>query len=358
MTSTSTSSPSTSRLVPVTAATAAPLKDTPQNGGKNKDKNRSKKSVLKSLISDASLSGDRSEQREKRLRRFESSSSGSHVTTTRDDDVDDWADTGLVGTCTRLEKRYFRLTAAPNPADVRPLTVLKETLLLLEQKWRTEKDYFYICDQFKSLRQDLSVQHIRNDFTALVYESHARIALEKGDIGEFNQCQTQLRELYLQGIPGSQSEFLAYRILYFLMSRSASDLNNALAILTHIERCQPEVQHALKVRHASVTGNYIRWFQLYSSAPHMGKYLMGHFAQRERLVAMRAICKSFRPSIEVETVRAWLGFEREKVEEFLGEIGVTYVEKNRKVIDTKASMQAVVNAAHSANARVDIKGQL
>ena len=88
-------------------------------------------------------------------------------------------DQPLVGRCMNLEKQYFRLTSAPDPANVRPLSVLEKTLELLKKKWRDEQNYSYICDQFKSLRQDLTVQHIKNDFTVLVYEIHARIALEK-----------------------------------------------------------------------------------------------------------------------------------------------------------------------------------
>lgn len=85
----------------------------------------------------------------------------------------------LVGTCTDLEKRYLRLTSEPDPAKVRPLHILRQTLEFLKKKWRKEQNYAYICDQFKSLRQDLTVQHIKNEFTVLAYEIHARIALEK-----------------------------------------------------------------------------------------------------------------------------------------------------------------------------------
>lgn len=63
-------------------------------------------------------------------------------------------------------------------------------------------------------RQDLTVQHIKNDLTMLVYEAHARSALEYGDLAEFNQCQTQVHALRRAGVAGSSHEFLAYRLIY------------------------------------------------------------------------------------------------------------------------------------------------
>ncbi len=199
----------------------------------------------------------------------------------------------VVGRCQDLEKRYFRLTSAPNPDTVRPLPVLERTLDLLKSKWKRDANYSYICDQFKSLRQDLTVQHIKTEFTVNVYEIHARIALEKGDLGEYNQCQTQLRALHSQQLGGHPEEFKAYRILYFIHTCNRTDMNDALADLTPEEKLHPAIKHALNTRSALALGNYHRFANLYNEPPpNMGAYLMDMFVARERLAALSNTCLS------------------------------------------------------------------
>lgn len=197
----------------------------------------------------------------------------------------------IVGTSEVLEKRYLRLTAPPVPSNVRPERILRQTLDVLKKKWRKEGNYSYICDQFKSMRQDLTVQRIRNDFTVSVYEIHARIALEKGDIGEYNQCQTQLRSLYTLGLKGNPIEFKAYRILYFIHTANRTGLNDTLANLTTAEKEERPIKHALQIRSALALGNYHKFFQLYLDTPNMGAYLLDMFVARERLAAICNICK-------------------------------------------------------------------
>jgi hypothetical protein len=229
---------------------------------------------------------------ETRRRRFEDSGSGSGYQSPASNTDEPNKDSGpVVGTCQKLEKNYFRLTAPPKPENVRPLGVLKKALDLLKKKWKHEGNYGYICDQFKSLRQDLTVQHIKNDFTVSVYEIHARIALEKGDLGEYNQCQTQLRALYAMQLGGHPTEFKAYRILYFIYTRNQTAITAALADLTPAEKLDAAVRHALEVRSALALGNYHRFFRLYLDTPNMGAYLMDMFVDRERLSALCRICK-------------------------------------------------------------------
>ena len=225
---------------------------------------------------------------EKRQKRFD----GGYKSTYKPSPSPEPTSGPVVGTCQVLEKQYFRLTSAPNPSQVRPESILRQTLDLLKKKWKKEGNYGYICDQFKSMRQDLTVQRIKNEFTVTVYEIHARIALEKGDLGEYNQCQTQLRALYAQKLGGNPVEFKAYRILYFIHTSNRTALNDVLADLTTAEKEEKAIKHALDVRSALALGNYHRFFRLYLDTPNMGAYLMDMFVVRERLAALSNICKA------------------------------------------------------------------
>ncbi|KAL5395983.1 hypothetical protein PMIN04_000914 [Paraphaeosphaeria minitans] len=234
---------------------------------------------------------------EKRKQRFQLGKNGNSSTppwnSPKPDSDADMDNAPCVGTNMSLEKSYFRLTAPPKPETVRPQHVLEKTLAMLRKKWKADKNYGYMCNQFKSLRQDLTVQHIKNDFTVKVYESHARIALEQGDMGEYNQCQTQLKALYSQNLAGNPDEFTAYRVLYFVYTCNKTDMNDLLAELTPSDKIKPEIKHALDVRSSLALGNYHKFFRLYTIAPRMGMYLMDMFIGRERLHALANISRAY-----------------------------------------------------------------
>ncbi|OBZ88123.1 THP3 C2A9.11c, partial [Choanephora cucurbitarum] len=304
------------------------------------------------------ISSEEEAKRLKRLRRFEEDAAQFRTQSPMEQsDFNQTSGAAVVGTCQKLEKNYLRLTAAPDPSTVRPLEVLKQTLELLKQKWTTEANYTYICDQFKSMRQDLTVQHIKNEFTVQVYEIHARIALEKSDLGEYNQCQTQLKELYTKGISGNVMEFTAYRILYFLHTQNWADVNATMANLTLDQKQDPAVQHALGVRSSLATGNYHRFFSLYKQAPNMGGYLMDQFCERERVNALLILCKACRPEIPIAFLETELGFEsKEQTVKFLVEQKAL---KNPEAncLESKVALIELMEAVKKFK-KIDIKGQL
>jgi hypothetical protein len=258
----------------------------------------SEKRHKKNTISaDKSFSKSDQADLDKRIKRFNTDTPNSKAAPTRSaarpDNDSDMSAAPCVGTNLSLEKSYFRLTAPPNPETVRPQRVLEKTLSMLTKKWKDEKKYGYICNQLKSLRQDLTVQHIKNAFTVKVYEIHARIALETGDLGEYNQCQTQLKALYSQKLGGNPAEFTAYRILYFVYTCNKTDMNDLLAELTPADKIHPWIKHALDVRSSLALGNYHKFFKLYLAAPDMGSYLMDMFIERERLHALANMSRRF-----------------------------------------------------------------
>jgi len=212
----------------------------------------------------------------------------------------------------------------------------------------------------------------------------------QGDLGEFNQCQCQLKILYDEGVPGHREEFTAYRLLYFILARARSDINHMIATMPESDKKVPEIAHALQVRQAVALGDYKRLGELAASAPNMGGFLMDHFMPRERAIALVAMCKSyamllrvkssghavnsrakktalteerpcpfiarFRPNLTLTYIQESFQLDTlEEAKEFVENMGGIITDGN--LLDTKASLGHVMAAA-SSHYKVDIKGQL
>ncbi|CAL5222496.1 g4870 [Coccomyxa viridis] len=248
---------------------------------------------------------------------------GNHADVSRKDrvaalgeDVDqvDWDLFVVKGTMQELEKSYFRLTLAPDPSTVRPESVLRRAYERLVHLLRQGKqNYFYALDQFKGMRQDCTVQHLRNDLTVNIYEAHARAALEYGDNAEYNQCQTQLDFLYRDSsVPGCRAEFAAYRILYQTAHAKQGDnagLLNTLRNTLHLAEGSAAVSHALQVREAVFCCDYQKLFSLYEAAPNMGRALMDISYDKFRHAALNMAVRVYKPHVQVDFLTSLLGFK-------------------------------------------------
>lgn len=52
------------------------------------------------------------------------------------------------------------LSQEPDPKKIRPYSVLRETVDQLKNRWKQKENYNWICSQFKSVRQDLTVSSL------------------------------------------------------------------------------------------------------------------------------------------------------------------------------------------------------
>ncbi|CCF56369.1 hypothetical protein KAFR_0B00700 [Kazachstania africana CBS 2517] len=278
----------------------------------------------------------------------------------------------IVGTCQNLEKSYLRLTSEPNPELVRPLNILKQAFTFVLNRYQKEHSYAYFCDQFKSIRQDLRVQMIENNFTIKVYQTHARVALENNDLGEFNQCQSRL--LYLYETPTfiskkkrNAEEFTVYLILYYLLTDNANGITSLKLQLSLNEKTtlkSKNVQLAFNMATAKLTGNYHQFMKIYSTINGPAINIIDAFIEKERLKALDTICKSYM-QLNLDFLWKELHFKNllELITFLRSKNLLNYIvtknegmEDEFKYLGTKAC-RPIVSQLYLKSKKVDIKGQ-
>jgi hypothetical protein len=269
----------------------------------------------------------------------------------------------VVGTCDRMEKRYLRLTSAPDPALVRPEPILSRWLNELEGIWsRREREWKYVEDQMRAIRQDLTVQNIRGPFTVRVYTLNARWALESGDLGQFNQCQTQIKMLHEScqvGGSDSKAEFQCYRLLYYFYQNLKMDEQVFIKQILGDLPVHPFVRFALEVRQAAINGNHSRYFSLTQregeGIPSHAKFLFRAFELRQRVSALIVLMKAMVVQLSVEWVSSVLAFK--SVEECRGFLDANgFIMKSKNQIDSKASLPVLLSHSVLHSQKLNLMG--
>lgn len=297
----------------------------------------------------------------------------------------------IVGKCEDLEKHYLRLTSEPDPLKVRPQKVLEKSINFILNRYHIDVlvGYSYVNNQFKSIRQDLTVQHIKNDFAIKVYETHARIAIENNDLGEFNQCQSQLQYLFYlkkrsnknlsNSVYSIELEFKCYRIIYMIMMGNYSEVYKLKLELYSYKtqvmgKKQSEllncIDQAFSLQSDQIHGDYHSFFKTYNffkSTPvmNLGYHLIKNFlVTKERIKSLNVISKSYR-KLPLSFLKDELQFSSDEADDidnlntFLIKYNLNQCIVSDKDFDCAASrgiLQSIV--VHNGFRKIDIKGQI
>ncbi|KAI6220586.1 PCI domain-containing protein [Aphelenchoides fujianensis] len=230
----------------------------------------------------------------------------------------------IVGTCLQVEKPYFRLTAAADPSQVRPLHVLEKSLKAVRKRYEEKGDYTYANDQLKSIRQDILTQDIRNDFAIEVYEEHVLLAIKHKDREEFNQSQQQLKNLYENEKKSrNRLKFTAYRLLYYVYVEGESDATELLRKFKDEVSASEELALARKVYLAYTTRDYTTILRLYSEASGVFREVMDFFIERERNRYFQCILSAYRPNLAGAGLCKMLHIAEGELAEYLKKFGIT-----------------------------------
>ncbi|ODV88209.1 hypothetical protein CANARDRAFT_181499, partial [[Candida] arabinofermentans NRRL YB-2248] len=266
-------------------------------------------------------------------------------------------DTPLVGTCQTLEKKYLRLTSQPIPSTVRPLNILRKTLKLLIDKYLEGASYNYLCDQFKSMRQDLTVQHIKNEFTVSVYQYHCKLAIQFEDLGEFNQCQSQLRLLYEGSSSPLRLEFYSYRILYYIITNNLEEaFDLKLQLIDEGVDLESNIflRTSFRLVESVLLNDYFQFFSLIKEFRFLNSIIM-----KERIKSLAIICRSYK-KIVLGFIKENLLFDHEddllkflrdhELEQFVLQESVAFFDCSKSRFIVEALREKIYK-------KIDIKGQ-
>ncbi len=127
----------------------------------------------------------------------------------------------------------------------------------------------------------------------------------------------------------------------------------------------PATLHALRVRSAIATGDYVAFFGGYASAPNLSSYLIDLFIDRERVITLKKLTRAVKPTLPITLIAQRCGFthttgqDDEAVKEASAWVRGLGVVITGGVIDCKAAYAVLVaRVEEMQRTGVDIKGQI
>ena len=205
-------------------------------------------------------------------------------------------------------KRFARTIDDPQPSDFRTRDALSRTMIHLSKLLdRTDVRFGlihkFLWDRYRSVRQDLYIQGIDDEFGIRIFEEIVRfhVLCEHELCGEdqsvtnmegfnshlnleqMNKALISLSDMYdkaaANGKPApNEAEFRAYHLLS-MMSQHGKYKGDQQSFLSTLQGLRPNVlssahvQWVLRLRAAFFSGNFIRFFSLIVEAPYLSACL-------------------------------------------------------------------------------------
>lgn len=251
----------------------------------------------------------------------------------------------MIGTSTKLEKEYLRAHSEMinDSENVRPLHVLVNAYDFVKNKYKETKDYKYILNQLKSIRQDMLLQNIKNDFCVKVYETSTEISILNEDMENANITLSMLiRELY--NTIHSENEYQFYR--YYLIYNILYDIKEMNYIIQEEKfiSYKNRMRDIIDIMKAMNEKNFIKLFSLFSKLnSEKEKKMLIPFVVYYQIQAMIILSYGFYTMIDINYIYEKIGRDSTKEEfiNFMKEIGVM-------MIDTKVKCRESISILKSS----------
>lgn len=145
------------------------------------------------------------------------------------------------------------------------------------------------------------------------------------------------------------NEFVSYRILYFLIIRSTSEMHALLSSLTKEQKKNELIIHSLQIRHSYIRNDYISFFKLYKTAEFHVQCLLKDLHRSVQINSLLTICHCYRPLIGIDYIFKILGYESlEKCIEDLRKLECIFDdEKKPENLKTKESLTNLLKSTDS-----------